>query len=166
LADENKVVSDDGTILTFGNGPDRSLENREVGGQILGIDFNRHTERHVIRATQEGIAFSFNYGLKIMKAMGLDIGKIRVGLTNMFLSPVFTEAFTNTTGVTIERFQTDGSQGAAIGAGIGAGVFENREDAFASLEKVDTVEPDKELQKQYQDAYHRWEETLNKQLTR
>lgn len=161
LAAEIPVGSEGITILPFGNGPERCLENREIGGQILGIDFNRHTERHVIRAAQEGIAFSFNYGLQIMKDMGLNIGRIRVGLTNMFLSPVFTEAFTNTTGVTIERFKTDGSQGAAIGAGIGAGIFKNREDAFASLEKVDTVEPDAELQKQYQAAYHRWEETLN-----
>lgn len=155
------VGSEGVTILPFGNGPERCLENREIGGQILGIDFNRHTEQHVIRAAQEGIAFSFNYGFKIMKEMGLDADKIRVGLTNMFLSPVFTEAFTNTTGVAVERYQTDGSQGAAIGAGIGAGIFENREDAFASLKLVDTVEPDKELQKQYREAYHRWEETLN-----
>lgn len=166
LAAEVPVGSEGVTVLPFGNGPERCLEQREVGGQIRGIDFNRHTEHHIVRAAQEGIAFSFNYGLQIMKSMGMNIGKIRVGLTNMFLSPVFTEAFTNTTGVTVERFKTDGSQGAAIGAGIGAGVFDSREEAFSSLEKVDTVEPDTDLQHQYQDAYHRWEETLNKQLTK
>lgn len=165
LAAEIPVGSEGLRILPFGNGPERCLENCDIGGHIEGIDFNRHSEHHIIRAAQEGIAFSFNYGLGIMENMGLEIGTIRVGLTNMFLSPVFTEAFTNTTGVTVERYKTDGSLGAAIGAGIGANIFDNRDDAFASLEKVDTIEPDSGLQKKYQEAYNSWEQKLNHLLT-
>ena len=160
MAAEIPAGSEGVRVLPFGNGPERCLENREIGGQILNLDFNRHTEHHVARAAQEGIAFSLNYGLRIMKTMGLEMDTIRVGKTNMFLSPVFTEAFTNTTGIVVERYKTDGSQGAAIGAGMGAGVFGSREEAFASLEKVDTIEPDPKIESRYQEVYQDWERVL------
>jgi xylulokinase len=159
------VGSDGVVVLPFGNGPERCLENKQVGGHILGLDFSRHNEGHIIRAAQEGIAFSFNYGLQIMTSMGMQVDKVRVGLTNMFLSPVFTEAFVNVTGMCVERYRTDGSQGAAIGAGIGAGLYKNRQEAFSGLEKVDTIEPDENLEVRYKAACQRWEEMLDKFLT-
>ncbi len=164
MAGQIPIGSEGVSVLPFGNGPERPLANKDLGARINGIQFNRHNAGHVIRAAQEGIAFALNYGLQIMKQMGMDIDTVRVGHTNMFLSPVFAEAFTNVTGKVVEMYNTDGSVGAAIGAGIGAGIYDNRADAFAGLEKVGTVAPDDELADPYHEAYNRWENALNEAL--
>ncbi|SHE47227.1 xylulokinase [Fodinibius roseus] len=152
------------TVLPFGNGPERVLGQQPTGAQVKNLDFNRHSQAHIIRAAQEGIAFSMNYGLQVMHQMGLDIDTIRVGHGNMFLSPVFREAFTNTTGLSVELYDSSGALGAAIGAGIGTGVFENRKEAFRGLARTDTLYPASELQQPYNEAYDHWHEILQKEL--
>ncbi len=135
------VGSDGVTVIPFGNGSERILENKNIGSQILGVDFNRHSRSHVLRAAQEGVAFSFKYGVDIMKEMGMDIQVIRAGYANMFLSPVFRQTLANITGATIELYDTDGAQGAARGAAVGAGLFASFQEAFKSLRKTDQVAP-------------------------
>ncbi len=164
LAGEIPVGSEGIVILPFGNGPERVLENRDPGALIQNINFNRHSEVHLMRAAQEGIAFSMNYGLQVMKQMGMTIDTIRVGSDNMFQSPLFREAFTNTTGTTVELYDTNGALGAAIGAGLGTGIFKNRDEAFKNLEQIATLQPDTEKQEVYLEAYERWEDVLNKEM--
>lgn len=164
LAGEVPVGSEGVVILPFGNGPERVLENRDLGALFRNINFNRHNEAHLMRAAQEGIAFSLNYGLQVMKQMGMTIDTIRVGSDNMFQSPLFREAFTNTTGTTVELYDTNGALGAAIGAGLGTGIFENRDQAFKNLEKIATLQPDTEKQEVYLEAYERWEDVLSKDM--
>jgi xylulokinase len=82
----------------------------------------------------------------------------------MFLSPLFAEAFATVTGASVELYNTDGSQGAARGAGIGAGIYKGPEDAFTGLEPVKTITPNPNLAPAYQDAYKQWEDVLKKQL--
>ncbi len=149
-------------ILPFGNGAERVLGNRETGCHVFGLNFNIHNRSHLIRATQEGIVFSFKYGMDIMAGMGMDIRKIHAGKANMFLSPMFREALAGTTGATIELFNTDGSVGAAKGAGIGAGIYKDHNEAFATLERLEVIEPDH--QEEYAAAYAVWKEELEKQL--
>lgn len=151
-----KIGSDGISVLPFGNGAERVLENKNIGAHIMGLDFNRHTKAHVIRAAQEGIAFSFRYGIDIMKEMGLKISVIRAGKSNLFLSPIFRETVANVTGSSIELYNTDGAQGAARGAAIGAGYYKSFSDAFASLEKVDEVNPAKEFIDKTNEAYSLW----------
>lgn len=158
------IGSEGVVVLPFGNGPERVLGNQSLGAAIRGIDFNNHKEGHIIRAAQEGIAFSMNYGLQVMKQMGMDIDIIRVGSDNMFKSPVFREAFTNTTGTTVEVYNTNGALGAAIGAGIGTDTFEDRQQAFEHIEKIATLEPTSDKQKNYQQAYQKWQTALEKEL--
>ena len=165
LAAQTPVGSERLVVLPFGNGPERSLQNVDIGGHIRGLNFNRHNTGHLVRAAQEGIAFALNYGLKVMKEMGLNIETIRVGKANMFLSPVFREAFTNTTKAVVELYHTQGSQGAAIGAGLGAGIFNARDVAFFGLKKVETIEPQNDLVKQYSEAYDYWEDSLKTLIT-
>lgn len=165
LAAQAPIGSDRLVVLPFGNGPERSLQNVDIGGHIRGLNFNRHNSGHLVRAAQEGIAFALNYGLKVMKEMGLNIETIRVGNANMFLSPVFREAFTNATKAVVELYHTQGSQGAAIGAGLGAGIFKARGDAFTGLEKVETIEPQNDLVKKYSEAYDYWEYSLKTLIT-
>lgn len=162
LAAEVPVGSDGVTIIPFGNGAERVLENRETNCWMAGINFNKHDRRHLIRAAQEGIVFSFCYGMEIMKQMGMDIQKIHAGNANMFLSDVFKNTLAGVSGATIELYDTDGSIGAAKGAGIGAGIYKDHDEAFATLERLRVVEPDAHLSQAYRDAYENWKQTLNK----
>lgn len=164
IAAQSPIGAEKLAVLPFGNGPERSLGDQNIGAQIKGIDFNQHELKHILRASQEGIAFALNYGLQIMKSMDMQIDTIRVGHANMFLSPVFAEAFTNATQARVELYETDGSRGAAIGSGIGAGIFDNRDEAFNGLSRIKTLEPDKEKSSSYQDAYQYWLEKLNEEV--
>lgn len=150
------------SILPFGNGAERMLQNRETGCSIHGINFNLHTRNHIIRAAQEGIVFSFKYGIDIMRNMGMDVQKIHAGHANMFLSPIFRNTLAGVTGATIELYDTDGSVGAAKGAGMGAGIYKNNDEAFATLDKLAVIEPDAANKSAYEDAYQRWLECMHK----
>jgi len=161
---EVAIGSDGLIVLPFGNGAERILENKELSAEMLGLDFNRHTNKHIIRAAHEGIAFAFKYGMDIMKDMAINPQVIRAGESNMFLSPVFRQTLANITAVSIELYNTDGSEGAARGAGIGLGYYANNEEAFAKLKKVKTIKPkDKDIQKT-KEAYHKWLAALNKMM--
>ena len=150
-------------VLPYGNGAERTLENRNIGASIRGLDLNRHTRAHLLRAAQEGIVFALKYGLHIMEGMDLRIERVRAGAANMFLSPLFAEAFATLTGATVELYNTDGSQGAARGAGIGAGIYD-MESAFAGLERVRAITPNTALAAAYEEAYQRWLEELEDAL--
>jgi xylulokinase len=156
LANDIPVGSEGVTVIPFGNGSERVLENKNVKGQILGLDFNRHTRAHLIRASQEGIAFSLKYGLDIMKEMGLKVSVIRAGKANMFLSPIFRETVSNVTQAMIELYDTNGAQGAARGAAYGAGFYKTFKDALQSLNKVGEVHPNEKDVDLTMDAYNNW----------
>jgi len=150
------------TVLPFGNGAERIFGNRIIGAQLLDIDLNIHGPAHVYRAGQEGIAFAFRYGLDIMRENGMNPSLIRAGRANMFLSPVFVEAFVNATGVPVELYNSDGSVGAALGAGIGAGIFRDGKAAFAGLRPLEWIVPSKGGK--YEELYSRWRGKLEKFL--
>ena len=149
-------------IIPFGNGAERVLENKEVGCSIRGLNFNKHNRAHIVRAAQEGIVFSFCYGMEIMQQMGMELNKIHAGKANMFLSPLFRDTLASVSGATIELYETDGSAGAAKGAGIGAGIYKDHDEAFASLKKLAVVEPDVAHRDAYKEAYESWKQELNK----
>ena len=160
LAATVPIGSEGVTVIPFGNGAERVLENREIGCSINGLNFNKHSKAHLVRAAQEGIVFSFCYGMEIMQQMGMNIEKIHAGKANMFLSPLFRDTLAGVSGATIELYDTDGSVGAAKGAGLGAGIYGNADEAFASLEKLQVIEPDAARRNEYLSAYARWKETL------
>jgi xylulokinase len=159
-AGSSPIGSNGISIIPFGNGAERILENKETGCSIHGINFNIHRQPDVIRAAQEGIVFSFQYGIEIMKEMGMDIRIIRAGNANMFLSPVFRQALAGVSGTLIELYDTNGAAGAAKGAGMGAGIYASNKEAFASLEKLAVVEPEPSEKERYQEAYERWKNLL------
>jgi xylulokinase len=101
--------------------------------------------------------------MEIMQQMGMDIKKIHAGKANMFLSPLFRDTLAGVSGATIELYDTDGSVGAAKGAGIGAGIYKDHDEAFATLDKLQVIEPDVAHRAEYQAAYAAWKDTLNKQ---
>ena len=147
-------------IIPFGNGAERVLENREVGCSVHGLNFNNHNQAHLVRAAQEGIVFSFCYGMEIMQNMGMELNKIHAGRANMFLSPLFRDTLAGVSGATIELYETDGSVGAAKGAGIGAGINKDNNEAFATLKKLAVIEPDEKKRDEYLNAYAEWKAIL------
>lgn len=154
------IGSDGVTIIPFGNGAERVLENKEIGCSIHGVNFNKHGKAHIMRAAQEGIVFSFCYGMEIMQQMGMDIRKIHAGKANMFLSDIFRNTLAGVSGATIELYETDGSVGAAKGAGIGCGIYKDNNEAFATLKKLAVIEPNENKRNEYLEAYSLWKETL------
>ena len=159
-------IGSDGLLcLPFGNGAERMLCNKQVGASFRQLDLNKHTSSHMFRAVHEGIAFAHRYGLDIMRENGLHPTVAKAGYANMFLNKTFTHAFVNATGLSVELYKTEGSIGAALGAGIGAGYFSTPEEAFNNLEKLNTVVPDRS-QQQYNEVYEQWKEQLELQLSK
>ncbi|MBR4134383.1 MAG: carbohydrate kinase [Bacteroidales bacterium] len=164
LAATAPVGSDGLLILPFGNGAERVLANRTTGARMVGIDLVRHGKAHILRAVQEGIAFSFRYGIDIMRDMGLKPDVIRAGKANMFLSPLFRSTLATLCDARIELFDTDGSLGAARGAALGAGIYKSTDEAFATLERLDVIEPEAEWKQALETAYGRWKQEVSNSL--
>ena len=161
LAESVPVGAEGLSVIPFGNGAERVLQNENPGASLHGINFNIHTKAHIIRAAQEGIAFSFAYGMEIMKNMGMEITTIKAGHANLFLSPLFRRTLAAVTGASIQLYETDGSVGAAYGAGIGAGIYSDSDDAFKTLKHIATESP-VENAEEYLVAYNRWKTALGK----
>ncbi len=159
----NTPIGAEGLIcLPFGNGAERMLENRDIGSQLANIQFNIHTPSHLMRAVHEGIAFSFNYGINIMHEMEMRPKVMRAGQANLFLGPIFRETLATVAGVTIELYNTDGSQGAARGAGLGVKHYKSREEMFKGLERLKVIEPNSNKASVYAELFEKWVSTLNR----
>jgi len=164
LAQRIPVGSDGLMFFPFGNGAERVLENRDLGARLEGLNFNIHSKAHVLRAAQEGIVFSLVYGMEIMEETGIEPRVIKAAKANMFLSPLFRDTLAGTTGATIEMYETDGSLGAARGAGVGAGFYASFSEAFKHLKKLEEIKIAETEQQQYKTAYQAWKKRLNELL--
>lgn len=153
-------------VLPFGNGAERMFGDRDIGAHVSQVSFTLHSDAHLIRAVQEGVAFSFKYGMDIMTDLGLLPGVIRAGEANMFRSRVFCETLAHSTGVAIELYNTDGAQGAARGAALGAGFYSSAGEAFRGLARRETIDPDPSRRGEFLDHFGRWKEALELQLAR
>ena len=166
LASSVPVGSDGVVVMPFGNGAERVLQNKELGCSFHGLNFNQHHEGHILRASQEGIVFSFCYGMEIMKQMGMDIQQIHAGRANMFKSALFRDTLATVSGASIDVYKTDGSEGAAKGAGMGVGIYHDHNEAFASLECQAHIEPQMSQREAYLSAYQRWKNVLENEITK
>lgn len=161
LASLSPIGSKGLSIIPFGNGAERVLENKDTSCSMHGINFNIHTKGDILRAAQEGIVFSYEYGMDIMRNMGMDIQVIRAGNANMFLSSIFRQSLASVSNAVIELYDTDGAVGAARAAGMGIGFYADSTEAFSSLAKIAVIEPETEKREQYLEAYSRWKQHLN-----
>jgi len=150
--------------LPYGNGAERTLGNMNPGSMLFNLNFNSHNKKHLFRSAQEGIVFALKYGLDIIEEMGIKVSKVKAGYANMFLSSLFRKIFSNVSAKVVDLYNTDGSQGAARGAGIGAGIYKNAEEAFKGLKKVHTTEPEADLIKRYDEIYNEWKSILEYSL--
>ncbi|GAB3018003.1 FGGY-family carbohydrate kinase [Niabella terrae] len=149
-------------VLPFGNGAERMLGNRIIGAGLQRLDLNIHQPAEVYRAVQEGIAFAFRYGFDIMKHNNIRPQVIRASKANMFLSEVFLEVFANVTGTTVEFYEGDGSFGAALGAGVGAGIYQDPQEAMAQRRPTGILTPSGNAV--YEPLYQSWKTTLENQM--
>ena len=150
------IGADGLSLLPFGNGAERLLQDRHTGARLNGLDFNRHTRAHLLRAAQEGIVFALHHGLQMMRGLGLETQTVRAAAANLFLSPLFCSAFVALTGTRLELYGTDGAQGAARAAGLGAGLYHDAAEALEGQHQLRTVEPDPGALPAYREAYERW----------
>lgn len=164
LASKAPIGANGLQILPFGNGAERMLGNQTIGSQILNLNFNVHTQAHLLRAGQEGIAFSFRYGMDLMAENGTRPSVIRAGKANMFLSDLFSHTLVNVTQTPVELYDTDGAKGAALGAGIGLGIYKRPQEAFSQLRKLGEIQPDPSLSGVYDEIYAAWLNALKKAL--
>ncbi len=164
LASKVPIGSNGIICLPFGNGAERMLENHDIGAHLHNLQFNIHSQEHLLRAVQEGVACAFNYGIEIMHTMDMKPAVIRAGLANLFLSPIFCETLTQVAGITIELYNTDGAQGAARGAAYGAKHFTNRTEMFKGLERLKVIEPQRSQTTNYQEVYASWSSVLKRYL--
>ncbi|GAB6009906.1 xylulokinase [Dysgonomonas reticulitermitis] len=162
LAAQSPIGAKGISIVPFGNGAERVLENKDINCSIHGVNFNIHDKKDILRAAQEGIVFSYEYGMEIMREMGMNISTVKAGYANMFLSPIFSQTLSSVSDVTIELYNTDGAAGAAKGAGIGIGLYATPQEAFSSLEMLAVIEPERNKKDQYREAYSRWRDLVVK----
>ncbi len=158
MASSVPIGSEGLRILPFGNGAERMLGNENMGAQINNLQFNRHKQAHMYRAALEGIAFSFVYGMELLKDMGFNIEVMRVGNDNLFQSKVFAATIANLVGCKITVVETTGASGAAKAAGLETGFYKTLKEAIGHNGEVMTYHPEKN--EAYEKAYQIWKSDL------
>ena len=156
LAATAPIGADGLSILPFGNGAERLLQDRSTGGGLHALDFNRHTRAHLLRAAQEGIVFALHHGLRTMRNLGMETRIARAAATGLFLSPHFCGTFATLADTRLELFDTNGAQGAARAAGLGAGLYRDAAEALSSLQPLRVIEPEADTFPAYEETYERW----------
>ena len=147
------------TYLPFGNGSERMLNNINVGSKMLNFDINIHKKEHVIRATLEGIAFAFVYGMQILINDGVKPKVIRAGNDNLFKSKVFGETISTLINTDIEIYETTGAFGAARAVDLRNRDFNKFENNIIENDFLRTFSPQPNLN-DYKNAYNLWVEKL------
>ncbi|GEL11004.1 xylulokinase [Flavobacterium glycines] len=158
-AEEVAVGSDGVIVIPFGNGAERMLNNKNIDSHFLNLNLNKHSHGHLYRATLEGIAFAFVYGMEIMKADNAEINVIRAGNDNLFRSEIFSNTVATLIGHEIEIYNTTGAVGAARAVGLINGDYESFGDNIIKNDHVMTFMP---LQNKtpYLVAYQKWKKEL------
>lgn len=164
LASGVSIGSEGLRIVPFGNGAERMLGNQNLGSHIINLQLNKHGAAHMYRAALEGVAFSFAYGIEILKEIGLLVDILKVGNDNLFQSNVFSTTLAALTGCEINVMETTGAVGAAKAAGIAAGIYNDIEEAIGSPRKVETFSPVQD-DGPYRQQYETWKADLHRLLS-
>lgn len=158
------IGSDGVVVIPFGNGAERMFNNKNIGTHFLNLNLNTHTNAHLFRASLEGIAFSFVYGMEILKEDNATINVIRAGNDNLFRSEIFSNTVATLIGHEIEIYNTTGAVGAARAVGLTDGDFEKFGSSITKNDHVMTFMPLKNKEP-YEEAYKKWKKELELILT-
>jgi xylulokinase len=159
LASDIPIGSDGVCMIPFGNGAERMLNNKDIGSRLVNINLNNHSKAHICRAALEGIAFSFVYGMEILKSDGIEINVMRVGNDNLFRSEIFANTIATLIEHEIEIYNTTGAIGAARAAGLHDGDFKKFGAYIMDNDHVMTFMPLKDKEP-YAKAYQNWKNEL------
>ena len=165
LADNIPIGSNGLIVIPFGNGSERMFNNKNIGTHFFNLNLNVHSEGHLYRACLEAIAFSFVYGIEIMKNDGTEIKLIKAGNDNLFRSQVFSNTVSTLINKNIEIYNTTGSVGAARASGLVDGNLDKFSAFLSKNDHVNTFKPKKDNQ-QYVKAYNNWKNELKKLLNK
>lgn len=159
LAADISVGSDGVCLIPFGNGAERMLDNRDIGSRLVNINLNNHNKGHLCRAALEGIAFSFVYGMEILKSDGIDMTVLRVGNDNLFRSEIFANTIATLISHEIEVYNTTGAIGAARAVGLRNGDYTTFGSHIMDNDHVMTFMPFKDREA-HVSAYENWKQEL------
>jgi len=163
LAAAIPIGSDGVLIHPFGNGAERMLDNKELGTQISCLNLNKHSKAHLCRAALEGIAFSFVYGIEIMKSDQLQAHVIRAGNDNLFRAELFSNTIATLINQQIEIYNTTGAIGAARACQLYKGDFDSFGEQVMNHDYLMSFTPDKNKEA-YAVAYQNWKNKLEQLL--
>ena len=159
MASKISVGSDGISVIPFGNGAERMLNNKNIGTHLCNINLNKHTHGHLYRSSLEGIAFSFMYGMEILKKDNASINVIRAGNDNLFRSKIFANTVSTLIGHEIEIYNTTGAFGAARASGVMNNDLSSFREKITKNDHIMTFMPLKN-KSEYEDAYLRWKRDL------
>lgn len=160
IKSENINSSEGLKFYPFGNGSERLFRNKKIDSHLIGFDFNKHNNQHIIRSVLEGISFSLCYSIELLREFGVNVDTVKVGNANLFLSKVFRESFINSSNVKLQMFDTNGAEGAARGAALGLGFYKTPKEAFKSLNIISEEKPNGK--NDYIEKFKDWKDFLNK----
>ncbi len=160
LADAAPIGANGLCVMPFGNGAERMLGNKNIEARILNINLNQHSQGSIYRATLEGIAFSFIYGMKFIKNDNTPLHVIRAGNDNLFRSEVFSNTIASLIGQEIEIYNTTGAIGAARAASVRHDNLAAFGERISNNDYVSSYTPQKNADAYYE-AYEKWEKELN-----
>ena len=165
LAEKIPIGSNGLVVIPFGNGSERMFNNKNIGTHFFNLNLNLHSDSHLYRASLEAIAFSFVYGIEIMKNDGTEINIIKAGNDNLFRSDIFSNTVSTLINHDIEIYNTTGSVGAARASGLIDGDFDKFGDFLSQNNHVKTYKPNKK-NKEYIKAYKNWKNELKTLLNK
>ena len=151
-------------MLPFGNGVERMLGNKDLGAHMMNIDLNRHGKSHLFRASLEGIAFSFVYGIHILKELGIGVKRMKAGNDNLFQSHIFSETVATLLDCSIELIETTGAIGAGKAVGFTLGLRSTLEEAMSGNKIEKIIEPITQKKEDMKTAYSKWKDLLEQKL--
>ena len=129
----------------------------DARGSFTGLSL-RHDRGALARATLEGVAYGLRDSLELLRELGVrpEVGRASGGGAK---SDLWLRIVASVLGLPLERTESEeGSAfGAALLAGVRAGVFENAADAVARCVRVrDRIDPDPEWSAAYEGGYNRY----------
>ena len=163
LAAKQDIGSDGLLVYPFGNGAERMLNNININARYLNLNLNQHDRGSMYRATLEGIAFSFVYGIKFIEGDNFNLASIKAGNDNLFQSTVFSQTISTLVGKEIQLYNTTG----AIGAARASSTNLEDLDAFVKMSTKNdyykSFTPEKDTSK-YEMAFSNWTNELEKMI--
>lgn len=151
------------TFLPYMAGERSPLWNPHAKGVFFGLNYTKG-KGHMIRAVMEGVAYALRHNLETAEAAGARAGTLRAmgGSAN---SLVWTQLKADITGHVIEVPASDTATtlGAAILAGVGAGVYASFEEAVDRTVTVKRVhQPDASFKQIYDEGYRHYLELYSR----